>query len=154
GPAGITDVRCWEGTASADHPCEGQVDGSTATFTAGPLDPGAEKTIAVAFPAGTFAQTAPILSERTDEVIGLTATQQRAARVTEPVAAVWEHHGLFVLGGVVWLYAVLVVRRRRRGRDQQFVGFPPGTLAQDGGSHPVEPVRRAPVVAVRFTPPE
>ena len=156
GPEGITDVRCWEGTDGNDQPCQSQVDGATATFTSGPLEPGEEQTVAVAFGPGTFADTDPILAERTGEVVGLTATQQRIDRFTGPIMSLWEHHAGIVLLGVLLLYAALAVRRRRQGRDQQFVGRPPGTLPPepDRGLHPVEPVRREPVVAVRFTPPE
>src|SRR5699024_3743688 len=128
----------------------------SATFTAGPLPPGQEQTVAVAFPQGTFGEIGPILVPAAGEVAGLTANQQRIATVTDPLA-----EGLrpFWPVPVVLVAAVLVLLTRRRlraGRDDHFVGLPLGTMPSgaERARHPVAQLEGRPTVAVRFIPPE
>src|SRR5690625_4949733 len=112
GPVGITDVRCWEGASYSDRQCrDSQVDGATATFTSGPLNPGQEQTIAVAFPPGAFDDIGPILVPRDGSVTGLTAEQQRVAEVTDPILNTLARYWVIPAGLAGVVFAVLLTRR-------------------------------------------
>lgn len=149
GPVEVTDHRCWEGYSFSDQPCASEVDGDAVTFYSGTLSTGQQQTVAVAFPPGTFENTDPILEPRADDVLGYTATQQRIAEVTDPVLNTMLRFWPIGLALVLIGSTIIVVRRVLRGRDDHFVGLPPGTLppARDAQRHPVEQLRRAPPVA-------
>ena len=157
GPVDISDVRCWEGASYSDRPCtDSRVDGATATFSSGPLTPGQEQTIAVAFPPGTFGDIDPILVPRDGSVAGLTAGQQRIAEVTDPMLDALARYWFIPAGLVGMVFALLLTRRIRQGRDDHFVGIPPGTVPppHEIDRHPVAQLDSQPAVAVRFTPPD
>ncbi|HLS26708.1 MAG TPA: DUF2207 domain-containing protein [Beutenbergiaceae bacterium] len=158
GPVSITDVRCWEGASYSDRQCrDSQVDGATATFTSGPLNPGQEQTIAVAFPPGTFDDIGPILVPRDGSVTGLTAEQQRVAEVTDPILNTLARYWVIPAGLVGLVFAVLLTRRFRQGRDDHFVGIPLGTMPprHEIHQHPVARLERhQSTTAVRFSPPD
>ncbi|MGC0143673.1 DUF2207 domain-containing protein [Pseudactinotalea sp. Z1732] len=156
GPVDITDHRCWEGPSGSDQPCAAEAAGSTATFATGTLRPGQQQTVAVAFPAGTFDDIEPILVPAEGDVVGLTAGQERIAQVTDPIVNTLTTYWPVPVGAVVLAYALLLVRRYRQGRDDHFVGIPPGTFPPPHAreTHPVAQLQRNPPETVRFQPPE
>lgn len=154
GPAAVTDQRCWQGYDFSDQPCASDVQGDTVTFGTDSLSSGQEQTIAVAFPPDTFENIDPILQPRSGDVEGHTSTQQRVAAVTDPVLNALMRYWPIGVGVLLVGYLALVAHRVRRTRDDHFVGVPPGTVPRDARAHPVDQLRRAPQVAVRFTPPD
>ena len=138
GLAGVTDAACWAGPAGGTDACTGSdVDGATATFTQDALEPGQPFSVAVLYPAGTYA-TAPALVESND--------LKRAFRVTP-----WT-----VLGAVaVLLIGGLLIARRflTTAVDQQYAGVTPGVSPALGAEAAVTRRDKRAPVAVAFQPP-
>lgn len=154
GPADVIDVACYQGPFGSTERCATwESDGAVATFTANGLRVGHGLSIAVAWPAGTFTDIAPILVDREDYggvPAGPSAATVALLRANSLVSANWAWlllGWLAVLGARAWA-------RVARGRDRYFVDLPPGVLPPDGATARTARLRREPALAVRFTPPD
>jgi len=111
-PAGVLDTVCYAVVVGGTTPCTSDTfSGTTAAFTQGSLAPGEPFTVAVAYPGGTFVDAEPIIVE--------------APRPPNPFAVTTFTGGLaslVLLGGG----AFVVVRARKKGRDQAYLGLTPG----------------------------
>ncbi len=165
GPTDVIDVACYQGPFGSTDRCTSYAStGPTATLIATGLRAGEGFTVSVAWPAGTFADIAPILADR-DKYGGVAGEPGAVAlalgRANTAVAGNW---GWLLLA---WLAALGYKgwRRVEAGRDLYFVGLPPGllpagmTLTSEDGATPdpggtaVAKLRREPPVTVQFTPP-
>jgi len=175
GPADVIDVACYQGPTGSTTPCgEYTSAGPTATFTGTALGVGDGISVVAAWPAGTFADIAPILEDMPEDGSvdgggsGIPATEPGpvlaallgvsafVARYPIPVALLW----LAVLGALIWA-------RLSAGRDRYYVGLPLGLLPAGGGTAtpgmttapglttaPEAKLWRNPPVTVQFTPPQ
>jgi hypothetical protein len=142
GPASIQRVACFAGPTGSQLSCADKASsGSTASFGQDNLGNGSGLSTVVAFPVGSVANTAPILTDRHDLA--------NAFRVTP----------LTVGGGV--LLALLGVAGAlaigwRVGRDRRYVGTLPGLVPEPGelAIEERKPLIGAPPVSVEFVPPE
>lgn len=143
GPVAATAVRCTQ--ASDGTTCDELSEPEQVVTARGTnIEDGDNLTLAVAYPAGTFDVTDPILlteeeyADLTDDSLGGAAV----AGLTTGVAALV----LLPVGGVL-----LTVRRRR---DLTFTDVAPGVVPLDRTSAAVRPVRKDPPVQLRVTPPD
>jgi uncharacterized membrane protein YgcG len=126
--APVTKATCFTGRPGSTAGCPlATAAGSTASYRGGPLGPGGVLTVVAAFPPGSVATAAPILTDR------LTAGRFLAGR---PAAAV--PLALVVLAGPL----LLLVRGRRRKREQE-----EPALAYRGQYQPTPPAGLRPVLA-------
>jgi hypothetical protein len=142
GPAGITQLACFDGPQGSTQNCPESIgpNGAGSVRAAAALGEHQGLTVVASFPSGTFTQTAPILKRRW--------SVQRAFSANP-----------FTIGGAVALLALLggwvIALVSRRGRDERFLGLTPGLepgLGQDAAVGRV-PLRGGDPVAVQFTPP-
>lgn len=138
GLADVTDARCWAGATGATSACgQAEISGATATFAQDSLAPGEPFSVAVLYPAGTYA-TQPVLVESNDFA--------RAFRITP-----WTVGGaLLILFGGGWL---IVRRLLASGTDQAYAGITPGNSPALGAEASVTRRDRSAPVAVAFAPP-
>jgi hypothetical protein len=168
GPAPIVEAACYQGTVGSTDNCDTR-GGDAGAITAGSADlaPGQGQTILAAFPAGTFADLAPILRddvaaiermerERSEaaQAAADAAQRDRIARWTTPMRDALVDNWWLSGGAALAMLVGLGWRRVRNGRDLHFVGLPPGMLPPEGIQAPVAPLAGEPVETVRFTPPE
>jgi hypothetical protein len=144
GPATVTRIACYAGRSGSSQPCsQSRKDGQTATFHQDQvLNPGDGLTVVIAYPAGTFSNTSPILIKRGPNL---------AAGFRVSWWAVGGGAALALLGS---LFALLIAWRV--GRDRYYVGQLPG-LAPGPGEPEIErrkPLIGAPPVSVEFVPPD
>jgi hypothetical protein len=141
GPAAIQKVACFKGVQGSTDTCTGAIgQGGAATFTATDLRVWQGMTVVASFPAGTFPNAAPIVTEK--------QTLARAFSLT-PVTGIGSVALLCLLGGGAFAMV------SRRGRDERYLGVTPGLepgLTQEHTVSRVPWMRRDPV-AVQFTPP-
>ncbi len=149
GPTGVVDHACYQGPTGSTAECATlEAEGGRVTASASRLSSGSGMTIMAAYPPGTFGLIEPILEdEPTSPYSGDGAP---AARVAD---AIWSN--------AVWLIPLALVLpigfgvwRVRRGRDLHYADLPPGVFPAPGASPRVTQIGKAPVVAVRFTPPD
>jgi uncharacterized membrane protein YgcG len=139
--AAVQQATCYQGLQGSTEPCTWSMDKGMASFEATrALQPRESLTIVAGFPAGTFTETAPILSEKWSFSRAFGASRISA-------------------GASLAVFAVLVggtgILAWRRGRDRQYAGVTPGLVPGAGEKARITPVSwRRPPVAVRFTPPE
>ncbi len=142
GPVSISNTLCFAGATGSQLGCTGHaVSGGIATFHQVNIGNGAGLTVVVGFPAGSVANTSPILVDRHD----LTAAFQPTP------ATIGVGSGLALLGvGAALLLAFRV------GRDRYYVGQLPGLVptAREPSVQERKPLLRAPPVSVEFGPPE
>lgn len=166
GPSDVIDVACYQGPAGATTPCSYSSAGPTASFTGTGLGVGEGISVVAAWPAGTFADIAPILRDIPDTgspddpsswvepgpiVLAALAVSAFIARYPLPLALLWAA----VLAALLWV-------RISRGRDRYYVGLPlglvpaplPGRGDASPETHPEAKLWRDPPVTVQFTPPE
>ena len=125
-PAPISDASCAAGTSGSTEPCgAAQVDGATATFQSGGLDPGEQLTVRTAVSADAVAVPPPIVRER-----------WRLSRALTGDPRAWP---LAAVTAVVAFGALLLALRR--GRDEAPAPGGAGTLRYD----PPEDLRPAEV---------
>jgi hypothetical protein len=126
--APVTRATCFMGRPGSTAGCQlAAAAGSTASYVGGPLGPGGVLTVVAAFPRGSVAGAAPILTDRT------TAGRFLAGRpaVAAPLAL------LFLAGPLL-----LLIRGRRRKRAQEAPA-----LAIRGQYQPTPPAGLRPVLA-------
>ncbi|WP_165962677.1 DUF2207 domain-containing protein [Occultella glacieicola] len=137
--APVVEADCRVGDVGSRNRCESfTVDGGSATFTQGRLEPGEGMSVILAYPPDSFGGVQPILAPR--------RTLSNSLGVDGPAGIV---AGVAAVAGL----ALVAVRARRRGRDREYLGLTPGlapTSVDDGGTGP----RRKRPVAVQFTPPQ
>ena len=137
GPADISRTVCYAGSDYAD-PCDSQVAlGDEASFTQASLAPGQGLAVAGGWPAGTFSGVSLKLVSHSQNPFALSS----GGAIPAGVAV------------VVSIAAVLLlIRVKRRGRDEQFANVTPGMVP--GAGEKVE-VTHAEVrdAAVEFAPP-
>ncbi len=113
GPADVTRSTCYAGEPSARTTCGSDTpDGRQVSFTQPQLSEGEGMTVVAAWPAGTFVGAEPRLIARYSP--GNTFTANPGTLGAGVIVA--------VLGSVL-----LVLRSRRRGRDEQYAGITPGS---------------------------
>ncbi len=142
GPAAITQVACFAGPGNSHLACgQSTKDGPNATFDAGDLGAGSSLTVVVAFPAGSVANTTPILAEHRDLATAFATT----------AGTIGGAAGLALIGtgaalAVAW----------RVGRDRRYIGQLPGLVPGIGQSttEEIKPLTGAPPVSVEFVPPD
>lgn len=138
GPSRVTGQLCFQGRYEDDTPCASAVlQGDRAIFTGHYLAAGEAFTVAAAWPAGTFTNTAPILVENPARTGFWGVANATAPWLTAAFAA---------------LTAVLAGRRIVAGRDLIYAGYAPGTRNLRGAAPEVR-LRDEPPVTVQFTPP-
>lgn len=159
GPADVVDSACYQGPYGSTDPCTSHsAKGRTATLKAVDLPAGDGFTVMAGYPAGTFANTDPILVDNTSGSWGGSDDPWEdwitgdAGPVGNWVGKNWPWlAGLWaaVLGAVGY-------GRWRKGRDLHYVGLPPNLvpLAGTESQHPVAPLTHEPPVTVQFHPPE
>ncbi len=126
--APVTRATCFMGRPGSTAGCPlASASGSTASYRGGPLGSGGVLTVVAAFPPGSVANTAPILTDRT--TVGRFLTGRPAAAV--PLALV------FLAGPLL-----LLVRGRRRKRAQEAPA-----LAYRGQHQPTPPAGLRPLLA-------
>jgi hypothetical protein len=126
--APVTRATCFMGRPGSTAGCPlATASGSTATYRGGPLGPGGVLTVVAAFPPGSVATAAPILTDRT------TAGRFLAGRPAAVVPLV-----LVFLAGPL----LLLVRGRRRKREQE-----EPALAYRARYQPTPPAGLRPVLA-------
>jgi uncharacterized protein (TIGR04222 family) len=142
GPAEIQRVECFTGPTGSRLGCaEKSSDGASASFRDANLGNGSGMSAVVAFPAGTVANTAPILTDRHDP--------SAAFRITPATVGGAAGLGLAGVAGAIaigWLV----------GRDRRYIGPLPG-LVPEPGEPEIErrkPLIGAPPVSVEFVPPD
>lgn len=140
-PDGAQGVSCFAGPVQSKNPCaEADIRSGVATFAASDLASGEGITIGVKIKPGVVADNAPHLVERGDQL----STGQK--------------QGLGVFAGVTLLSAILapLIGRRwwlRHGRDERYVGLPPGTVPVGGAAAAVGPSDPDLQIPVAFAPP-
>lgn len=148
GPAAATKAACTWGASRSTDQC-GAKAGATSTYTAGPLSPGQQMTIAQQMPLSAFGDLAPQLGEGSVAEAasgGFMSTSEAQLRsygalglgLAAPVLA------LLGLGSAAW----------RRGRDERFVDIAPDIVPSPGEQVATTRGGRTPTVAVRFNPPD
>ena len=133
GPVVVSRAECYHGV-SFSRRCAAVVDGGGATFTSRTV-PGEGMQVVAGFPAGTFTDAQPVLTPR------------------DPARAMLPVSGAVTVGAgglAAWLIARSI---RRHGRDQVYLGMPPGTIPPPGGEPPVGHAGRRAPVTVAFSPP-
>lgn len=141
GPAEVKDISCFVGSSGSDTPCNSYNSSlNRSTYSFSDVQKRDAVTIMAAFPSGTFASTAPILVDAPpDRSRQFRDMFPRIAGVLAAVVGV-------VVAGSFGLRKI----RRRRERDEAWMGVPPGVISPGA---PVGPAEETPI-AVRFTPPE
>jgi uncharacterized membrane protein YgcG len=141
-PAAISKIACFQGPYGATFPCtRAKIRGGVATFAESNLGSYTAMTVVTAMPAGTVANTAPILDERW--------SLSRAFSTTPASVGGSAALGGFVAVGFGWLMWRRARDQRYRGSQiDQVMGGPAETEVQtvplfEGGAGPVE-----------FAPPE
>jgi uncharacterized protein (TIGR04222 family) len=142
GPAAVREAACYRGAQGSTQTCAHSIgsDG-VATFSHPSLAPAEAMTVVASFPAGTFPNAKPILTEP--------QTLKRAFTV-DPLTVGGSVAVLALAGGGA---AALV---SRRGRDERYLGVTPGLEPLSGQEHTVSRVsmfNRDPI-AVQFQPPK
>lgn len=140
-PGGARELSCFAGPVQSTDTCTAKsIDDGVATFTQASLPPGEGLTIGVKIASGLISDNAPHLEPdgsklSTAEKVGLGALAGAGlvSLVGSPIV------------GVRWW--------RRKGRDQRYVGLPPGTVPLPGQQVPVVPSDPDLPIPVAFTPP-
>lgn len=140
-PEGAQKVTCFAGSVQAKTPCaEATVSDGVALFAASDLAAGEGLTISVSIATGAVADNSPHLVERGDQ---LSAAQKT---------------GIGAFGGATLLSAILAPLLglrwwRRHGRDERYVGLPPGMVPLGGAAAEVGPSDPDLEIPVAFSPP-
>ena len=110
GPAASTQLACYSGTLSSSAHCaRTESDGTGAHFSEGKLFPGEGLTIDIAWPGGTFANTAPIIEQPLAPGAVVTSGSNDGP---DPFWSPWNWGtGLVLLAGIPALFWLLVVLR-------------------------------------------
>ena len=138
-PVDAIAAQCFAGATGVADACDSaEAEGARATFAQATLQPGQPLTVDVLYPSGSF-DTTPQL-----EIADDTA---RAFRLSWP----WAIPGILILiVGVALLWRAL----HKATRDEYYVGLTPGLAPTSPDAAQVRALRKAPPVAVRFSPPE
>lgn len=150
GPAAIDKIACYSGVPGSNANCSSSgMTGDTATFAGGRILPGEGITIAVAWPSGTFADTAPVIERPLAPGTVVTGGSNDGP---DPFWSPWNWAGgLALLLGIPLLFWALIGARRR---DQEFAGITPGSIPADRHSAAVQDAPRSETVVVQYQPPK
>jgi hypothetical protein len=119
-PQGVQQVDCFAGPTGSTTSCTSKVvDGGTGRFTQATLPAGSGLTVVAGIKAGVVSNDTPI-------VVDPPGLLERAGLSTAAVAA----SGLVAVGVPV----AGIVLIRRTGKDERFLGLPPGTFPPSGGN--------------------
>lgn len=120
--AEVARAACYTGSPGSTTPCaSADASGPSATYTGGPLAAGDALTVLAAFPAGSVAAAAPVLTDRLTPGRFVAGTPA----VVLPVAAV-------LVGLPLWWLVGLVRRRRARAAATPPVSPAPQTAPPPG----------------------
>lgn len=134
-PAPATSSTCVQGSYGSTQPCAK----SGSTFTALNLAANQGVTTTFGLPSGSIADAQPILRHKVTP--GWFFGGNKAGVGVGALAAI---------GGI----GAVVMRWRRKGRDERFVGQVPGLAPAEGQEAVVESGGPAPITSVAFTPPK
>lgn len=133
----IHEVSCFKGAYQSTEKCDSATSqGSTATFRASNVGSSSTFTVSARTGKGSFTSNQPIL------VDSKAAEKQRGLLMSLGATAVTSVVSL--LGALAWW--------RRRGRDERFLGVPPGLMPAAGDEGTVGRDNR-PQIPVQFSPP-
>ncbi|HEX9992394.1 MAG TPA: DUF2207 domain-containing protein [Acidimicrobiales bacterium] len=140
-PSGITQVTCFAGSEGSQLPCGASTaDGTTASFTNGPVGPFQGLTVVVGFEPGAVPAPEPILDERWSFARAFAVTPATVGGSVALLAA--------VLGG----FATLAWRA---GRDRRYVGSPTDiAFGNTTGAVEAVPLMERTETPVEFAPPD
>ena len=151
GPADVINSVCFAGYEGSKEGCDQSTkSGHSATFSTGTLTSRQGVTIAVSWPAGTFATTDPILEPSLP--VNYTAVETGTNDGPDPFwsPANWAG-GLALLFGVPLVFRLLVLARRR---DNKFLEVTPGSIPDNPESAPVGPAPKDETIVVQYQPPK
>lgn len=151
GPAPVEWVTCFAGAIGTQDPCaDATAKGATATFTANELPSRQGLTIAVAWPEGTFSDTAPILEPSLPAGAApiLSGTNDGPDPFWNPLH--WGT-GLTALFGIPLFFQLFVVSRRR---DRMFAGVTPGQIPSDSADAEIVKAPKRETIVVQYQPPK
>ncbi len=136
--APVVEADCRVGDVGSRTRCDSfDVDGGSATFSQGRLEPGEGMSVILAYPEGSFGGVEPILAPR--------RTFSNSLGVDGPA-------GIIAVVATVGGLGLIGVRARRRGRDREYLGLTPGLAPTSIDAGDTGPRRKRPI-AVQFTPP-
>ncbi len=139
-PQGVQQVECFAGPTGSTTPCTSKVvDGGTGRFTQSTLPAGSGLTIVSGIKAGAVSNDTPI-------VVDPPGLLERAGLSIAAVAT----SGLVAL--VVPLVGITLIRRT--GKDERFLGLPPGTFPPSGMNAAIgKDTLKTDQIPVAFAPP-
>lgn len=141
-PGGARDASCFIGAAGSKQTCPAQVDGDDiARFDVGEVPGGDGITIGVMIGQGLVADNQPHWEPDGSQLTPSQLTGLGAIGAAFAVVAV----GSPLIGRAWW---------RRNGRDERFVGLPPGTVPTGGSAAAVAPTDPKIQIPVAFAPPK
>jgi len=151
GPTATSQIACYMGTQGSTARCDDSTSAdAVAHFSQGRLFPGEGLTIDVAWPDGTFQNTAPIIERPLSA--GAPPVTSGSNDGPNPFWSPWNWGvGLVLLVGIPLGFRLFVWLRRR---DLEFVGVTPGSIPEDPHT---APTRKAPLdetVVVAYQPPD
>jgi len=138
GPAPVSQTTCYMGTNFTSPCTSNDSAGATATYTQASLAPGQGLAVVGGWPVGTFSGAS----------IDIVPSSQNPLSVSDG-GGFWAGGSALVTGVAAWL----LVRLRKKGRDEQYANVTPGMVPVTGDKHEIkrEEIRDA---AVEFAPPK
>jgi uncharacterized membrane protein YgcG len=150
GPTDTTQIACYTGTSGSTAKCaDATAVAGGAHFSDGRIFPGEGITIDLAWPNGTFENTAAIIEQPLAPGAVVTGGSNDGPN---PFWSPWNWGtGLVLLFGIPFLFRLLVFLRRR---DQRFVGVTPGGIPADPHTAPTEKAPLHETIVVEYQPPK
>ncbi|HEY4268749.1 MAG TPA: DUF2207 domain-containing protein [Galbitalea sp.] len=150
-PTAVSRVACYQGPPTSTEPCptEGAIGASSAFFRTSNITTGQGLTIDAGWPAGTFAQTDPIIETHLPADAPLVVSGSNDG--PDPFWTPWNWGGgLLLLVLIPVGYLLLIVARRR---DAEFTGETPGTIPSDQANAPVGVAPLHETIVAQYQPP-